>query len=113
MSVHAASLVLAVILTAAAQVLMKRSVNNHAGKGLVRTYLNPQMLTAFVLLLATTLLNAFAYKTIPLKTAVLVLPSTFLLVGFLSFALLKERVSRRQLVAVVVILVGIIFYAES
>jgi drug/metabolite transporter (DMT)-like permease len=67
-------------------------------------------MSAYALLFATTLLNTYAYRKLPLKISVIVLPVTFLLVGIFSSVFFKERFSRRQIAGACAIIAGITLY---
>jgi multidrug transporter EmrE-like cation transporter len=105
------ALALAVLCTVAAQLLMKKGASRATGGGFLAAYLNWPTAIAFALFFAATILNVFAYKKLPLKTSVAVLPANFILVGLLSVVFLKERLNAKQIAGVTVILAGILLYA--
>lgn len=109
--IYYAALGIGVLLTACAQLLIKIGANKYGGNGFLSTYLNFPTILAFFLFFITTVLNTFAYRTVPLKASVAVLPANFVAVGILSFLVLKERLTKKQLVGVIIILTGIMLYA--
>lgn len=100
---------LAVLLTAISQVLLKMGAHR-AGSIAWRLYLNGYTLTAYASLVVVTLLNLYAYHVIPLKAAVALLPLTLLLVAILSFWVLNERLTRKQIFGAIIILVGLLVF---
>jgi drug/metabolite transporter (DMT)-like permease len=98
---------LATFLTAVGQVLLKVSADRTAGKGWRALYGNPLSLSAYLLLAMTTLVNLYAYSTLPLKFATMVLPFNYVFVGLFSCLLLGERLTRAQWLGAAVILAGI------
>ena len=101
---------LGAVLTAIGQVLMKSGARASVGRPWIRSYLNARTLGAYVILFVTTLLNTYAFRRLPLRVAVIVLPATFLFVGLSSFALFKERFSRAQMAGACAIILGIALY---
>jgi drug/metabolite transporter (DMT)-like permease len=98
---------LAVFVTAISQILLKLGAEHHEGRDtLLRVYLNRKTIGGYVLLFMVTILNTYAFREIHLKMAVVFQPMTFLSVVVLSFWLLDERLSRRQLAALGVIVLG-------
>lgn len=97
---------LAVLLTAISQVLLKFGARR-AGSAAWMLYFNGYTLTAYVSLVTVTLMNLYAFRVIPLKAAVVLLPLTLLLVGIFSFLFLHERFTRKQVVGAILILAGL------
>ena len=99
----------AVILTAFGQILMKmgsRSVRSISW----RIYLNGYTVTAYALLLLVTVMNLYVFRVLPLKFLLVVLPLVLLLVMLLSFWLLNERMTQRQIFGAVVVLLGVVVF---
>lgn len=99
----------AVLLTAVSQILMKLGARS-AESVTWRLYLNGYTLTAYASLVMVTLLNLYAFRHIPLKAAVVLLPLTLVLVVFFSVLLLHERLTRQQIVGSIVILFGLAIF---
>jgi small multidrug resistance pump len=110
MIAHLSALALAVALTAVSQLLLKLGATRAAGDHWLRTWLNPHTVTAYVLLLATTLLTTYAYKTVPLKLSVVVLPFNVILIGLLSWVVLEERLSKTHAIGSALVVLGIAVY---
>ncbi|MBI2421417.1 MAG: hypothetical protein HYV27_01215 [Candidatus Hydrogenedentes bacterium] len=102
----------AVFLTSASQVLLKvgaaRSVRTN---NLLHAYLNPLSLAAYFFLFVATLLSTYAYQYLPIKAAVVLLPSGFISVALLSFWLLKEKFSRLQFAGSTFIILGTVVFS--
>lgn len=98
-----------VMLTAISQILMKmgaRSVSRISW----RVYFNGYTLTAYASLLLVTLMNLYVFRQLPLKVMLVLLPSVLLLVMLLSYWLLHERLSRRQIAGALVVMVGLVVF---
>ena len=95
-----------VIMTAVSQILLKVAARR-AGHEAWRLYLNLYTPIAYFSLVLVTLLNLYAYRYIPLKATVALLPLTLLLVVVFSVLLLHEKLTQQQIVGSVVILIGL------
>jgi drug/metabolite transporter (DMT)-like permease len=102
---------LAVVFTAAGQILIKLGSRNNQGKGIVRLYMNACTTGGFALLLATTVINQFVFSYFPLKITVVLLPATIMTVFFLSALVLHEEVNRRQGLGVLIMIIGVVLYS--
>lgn len=88
------------------QVLLKLGVRR-AKNSTIKLFLNGSTISAYSLLVVVTLLNLYAFRVIPLKATIVLLPLTLLLVWGASFWLLHERLTRPQVVGAVIILFGL------
>lgn len=100
---------LAVIMTAVSQILLKVAAR-HAKHETWRLYLNGYTIISYISLVVVTLLNLYAYKYIPLKAAVVLLPLTLLMVVLFSILLLHEKLTQQQIVGSVIILIGLVVF---
>lgn len=69
-------------------------------------YLRPAMLAGYVMILLSTVLNTWAYRTVPAKAIAVFLPLNLLMVVLLSAVFLRERLTGRQCVGLALILAG-------
>ena len=100
----------AVCLTGISQVLLKSGALQATGRNWIHTYVNPRVILAFLLLFSATLCSTKAYITLPVSSALFLLPSTYLWVGFLSHILLHELMTPRQYIGMAVIVLGMLVY---
>ena len=99
-----------VLLTATSQLCFKLGANHAGAGGVLAVFSNPFCLAAYGMLFVVTLLNLFAYKALPLKVSVVILPFTYILVGLFSFVFLRERATLQQLLGAAVIIAGIFIF---
>ncbi len=99
-----------VVLTAVSQVLFKIGSDRSNGRHVLRTYLNPFSLVAYLLLFVVTLLSVFAYSRLPLKMAAVVLPVNYVLVGIFCVTFLHERLQRSHLLGAGLVVVGMVVF---
>ena len=102
----------AVLLSGISQVLMKIG-SAHQGKrngSILAAYLNLPTLFAYGLLLFVTGISVIALKEIPLKTFYAISSLGFVVVMGLSWGLLREKITRDMIIALVLISSGVIFF---
>jgi len=97
-------------MTAIGQVMLKTGASRAAGKATRDLYLNPFTLGGYAILLIVTLINLYAFRVVPLKAQVFLVALTLLMVTGFSFSLLRESMTRRELMGALVILSGIAIY---
>lgn len=98
---------IAVFIASVSQILLKKSAMGHDGHR-YREYLNPYVLTAYALLFLSMFVTIFAYKGVSLKTGPVIEAASYIYVAVLSSIFLKERISKRKKLGLIVIVAGII-----
>lgn len=106
---------LAAILTGIGQVLLKIG-STPQGKqkdSILAPYLNLPTITAYVLLLIVTVIVVIALKDIPLKIAYAIASLSYVAVVGLSWGILKEKITKNGVIAIVLIVLGIVIFNIS
>ncbi|MDD5309565.1 MAG: hypothetical protein PHU25_19785 [Deltaproteobacteria bacterium] len=111
MTEHYALGFLGVILTAIGQTLLKIGSTRGKNVSLLRSFLNAFTISAYVLLLVVTLINLRVFAVLPLKAAVVLVPFQFIFVGAFAFFLLKERVTRSQILGSLIVVAGVAIFS--
>lgn len=102
---------LAVLFTGISQTLLRIGARKGCEKkGFMEAYLNPCVVTAYGLFLMVTLLSVYALRVIPLKVFYSFTALNFLIVMVFSRFVLKEGVSRKQIFAIAVIVLGVVIF---
>lgn len=99
------------VVSAVSQVVMKRSALRYTRAP--RSYplfLSPLSILAYVMYFLVTLLSIAAFRFLPLKATMFLSPVTYLLVGFFSIAVFGERLKGRQILAYIMMLIGILVF---
>ena len=100
-------IVLAVLLSAAAQLLMKKSAAR-PHKSVVFEYLNPIVLSGYVLFFCATVINLYALSHVKLAVASALTESlTFICAMVTGRIFFAERLTRRKIIGSAVILIGV------
>lgn len=101
---------LGVFISAISQVMLKKSATTeHAS--VLREYLNPLVITAYCLFVGATLLSVLSYRAIPLSMGPVLDATGYLWVTLFGVTIFHERLGRRKVLALALIICGIGVYA--
>ena len=100
-----------VSIAAFSQILLKTSANR-GHEGFWKQYLNWRVVTGYFMLLISMLLSVWAYSGMDYKYGPAIESVGFVLVTFLSWWLLKEKMTRRKLAGIGLIVVGLIIFCQ-
>ena len=101
--------VFSVFIASVSQTLLKREAGR-AHKNLVREYLNPGVIGGYGLLALSMLLTMFAYKKLPLSMTPAFESFSYLFVTLFGALFFHERVTRKKLLALGLIIAGILVF---
>jgi len=99
-----------VVLAAIGQVLLKKAAARRSADSIVLSFFDPFAIAGYLLILASTVTSTVALKVLPLKLTVALFPLGYILVVFLSVALLHERMRRHHLWGMLIIVAGIVIF---
>jgi drug/metabolite transporter (DMT)-like permease len=94
-----------VLLSSISQLILKTSADKQHGST-IGYYINRSVILAYTLFIGSSLAVVYAYKHLPLSLGPLLESLGYVFVGALSFVFLKERVSRRVLLGMLMIITG-------
>ena len=103
-------LLISVLISAISQILLKLGARKTYPSKL-REYLNPYVIVGYGLFFGCTLISMYALKVVPLSMSPVLESTGYIFVSALSFLFLKEKLTRRQLIGIVLILIGIVIYS--
>jgi len=103
---------LGVIISSFSQILLKKSANEKKNS-LISQYLNPKVIIAYSIFFIATFLSLFAYKVIPITLGSILGALEYGLVAILSSVFFHEKLNRRQLFGIFMVIIGIIIYSVS
>lgn len=101
-----------VFVSGVSQVLLKRSALKSHDSAL-KEYLNPLVIGAYALFVASTLLSTLAYRVIPLSMGPILDATGYLYVTAFGILIFHESVNRKKLAALALILLGILIYSSG
>ena len=103
-------LLLGVFISAISQVMLKKAaMKKH--ESVLKEYLNPMVIFAYVLFVGTTFLSILAYKGIPLSMGPILEATSYIYVTIFGVVIFKEKMNLKKVVALGMIIVGIVVYA--
>ena len=107
---YAGLLLLGVFLSAISQVMLKKAaLRQYSSK--LREYLNPLVIVAYTIFVGPTFLSIYAYKGIPLSMGPVLEATSYIYVTIFGVTIFKEKLNKRKLVGLALIIAGIIIYS--
>lgn len=99
-----------VLVSSVSQIFLKSSANDK--KSGVLVFLNWKVIVAYFIFLSVTLINSiFIFKNIELSSISLIETLGFVYVPILSFVILKEKIKKRQIFGIILIIAGAIIFS--
>lgn len=109
---HAGILLFGVFIGAVSQVMLKKAAQKHYDS-VLHEYLNPLVILAYALFVGTTLLSVLAYRGLPLSLGPVLEATSYLYVTFFGVTIFHEKMNRKKLLALALILAGIVVSAAA
>ena len=95
---HVFIYIFSVFISSVSQILLSR----------IREYLNPRVIIAYGIFFIATFVTIIAYKGIPLSLGPILETTGYLWVSLLGYFILKEKISRRKIIGLIVVVAGIV-----
>ncbi len=102
-------LLLSVLVASVSQILLKVSANKNHGTRL-REYVNPLVLTAYAMLLGSTVLTLISLRHLPLSLQPIIESLSYIFVSVMGYIFLKERFTKKKIIGFALILLGIFIF---
>ena len=99
-----------VFISSVSQILLKKSAQLEYGSK-IKEYLNPRVIFAYIIFFGATLCSVLAYTKIPLSFGPILESAGYIFVAILSRLFLKERITKKKLIGLSIIIIGIIIYS--
>lgn len=99
-----------VFVGAVSQVLLKKAAQR-SYRSILQEYLNPRVITAYLLFGGSALLTMLAYRGIPLSLGPVLESTSYLYVTLFGVMIFQERFTKQKALALGLILAGIAVYA--
>lgn len=102
--------IVSVLIAAYSQVLLKKSANmNH--DSFIKEYLNPRVIIAYVIFAISVLLSIVSLRGISIGFSAIIESLNYILVPILGYLFFKERMNKKQVLGIGLIVIGIIIYS--
>lgn len=99
-----------VLISSFSQVMLKTAANKqHTSR--IREYLNVQVITAYLLFFLSSICTLLAYQVIPLSMGPILESSSYVFVTAFGYFAFHEKVGKRKLEALFLIICGIAIYS--
>ena len=109
MNVYMLVLFVATFFSALSQLLLKKSaLREH--KSWIFEYLNWRVILAYIIAFAVLFANTYAYTQVDMKYGPVIDTFTYVFVMVLSFLVLKEHITKGQLIGNLIIITGVVVY---
>ena len=103
-------LLLGVFISSISQVLLKKA-SQKKYDSVIKEYLNPLVIIAYLMFFGTTFLSIYAYKGIPLSMGPILEATSYIYVTVFGVYIFHEKMSVKKYIALLLILLGIILYS--
>ena len=102
--------IISVLISSIAQVMLKAEADKkHESR--LKEYLNQMVITAYGIFFLSTFLTMYALKYVPLTYSPIIEPLSYIFVPVIGVLVLKEKISRRRVLGIAVMLVGIAVFS--
>lgn len=101
---------MSVFVSSVSQILLKKSAQEQH-KNRLAEYLDIRVIAAYMLFFGATLITVFALKYVPVSLGTVLESAGYLFVSVLGVLFLQEKIGRRKLLGLAIIVVGILIYA--
>jgi multidrug transporter EmrE-like cation transporter len=102
--------VFGVFISSVSQIILKKAASKEYPSK-IREYLNARVIFAYIIFFGATLCSIWAYKVIPLSLGPILESSGYLFVALLSWLFLKEKITKKKMLGLSIIIIGIIIYS--
>ncbi|MCM1134582.1 MAG: EamA family transporter [Clostridium sp.] len=102
-------LIFSVIIASFAQILLKKSAAKTYSSP-IREYLNLYVICGYGMMFLSMFLTVFAYRGMDFSNVPVIESSGYVIVMLLSYFFFKEKITKRKLLGMAVILLGIFVY---
>lgn len=102
--------ILGVVISALAQILLKKSADIKRDNK-IKEYLNFKTIFAYGIFFGATLCTVLAYKYVPLSMGPILGTTEYIFVAILSYLLLKEKISKKKMLGLITIIIGVLIFS--
>lgn len=99
-----------VFISAISQVMLKKAALKKYDN-VVKEYLNPLVIFAYMLFVGTTFLSILAYRGIPLSMGPILEATSYIYVTIFGVKIFGEKINKQKTLALILIIAGIIIYS--
>ncbi|MBQ8961396.1 MAG: EamA family transporter [Ruminococcus sp.] len=105
-------IVLSTFISSLSQILLKKAAQKTYPSKL-REYLDPMVILAYGIFFLCTLISMYGLKVVPLSSAPILESTGYIFISVLSYLFFRERLDRRQLLGMALVLIGIAVFSAG
>lgn len=109
LAVYSGIMLISILISSVSQIMLKKSAQKKYPSK-IQEYLNPMVIIAYGLFFGCTLITMYSLKVVPLSMSPILESAGYIFVAVLSFIFLKEKLTKRQLLGMALIIIGIAVY---
>lgn len=98
------------LISAFSQILLKMAAKQKY-KSWIYEYLNFKVITAYAIFFIATIITVYCYKVVPLSLGAMLEASGYVFVTVLGYLMLKEKVSKKKLLGMALVILGVVIVA--
>jgi drug/metabolite transporter (DMT)-like permease len=98
-----------VFIATVSQVMLKKAALKHYDS-VIREYLNPLVIFAYLIFVACTLMTVYAYRVIPLSLGPVLEATSYFYVTMFGVKIFHEKITRKKILALFMIVAGIVVF---
>lgn len=98
-----------VLVAAISQILLKKSANKQYNSR-IKEYLNAFVIVGYGMFFISSLMSVISLRGISISYSSIIESLSYIIVPILSYYLLKEKLNKKQLFGMIIIIVGIIIF---
>jgi len=99
-----------VVISAFAQILLKKAAMIKR-ESKIKEYLNFKTMFAYFIFFSATLCTVLSYKYVPMSMGPILGTTEYLFIALLSYFFLKEKIKKKKLIGILVIVAGVLIFS--
>lgn len=99
-----------VLIASISQMLLKKAAQKQYSHW-IRQYLNPLVISGYFIMVLSTVCTVIAMRRIPLTTTPIWNSSGIIFVAILGSIFFKEKISRKKLLGLIIVIAGIVIFS--
>lgn len=103
-------LLVGVFIASVSQVMLKKAALKTYDSR-IKEYLNPLVVSAYILFVGTTFLSILAYRGIPLSMGGILETTSYIYITFFGVRIFGEKINKKKVIALALIIIGIAVYS--
>ena len=104
-SIYLGLFILSIVVASFSQIILKKGAEQK------NIYINKYTIVGYLLMILSTIFTLLGYKGVDLTLSGILQGLSFVFVPIFSFLMLKEKINKKTILGIVVIIIGIIIYS--